>query len=80
MVFQVTDVKKPLAAVRRLNQGGSGVWLDLEERGGSYIMNMESGKKTKIHNKNGAFVIKLRVKKNEAKSQKELSFVGLEQL
>ena len=75
MVFQVTDVKKPLAAVRRLNQGGSGVWLDLESRGGRYIQNMATGKRTKIHMKNEAFVLKLKLKKGT----KEVNFVGLEE-
>ena len=77
MVFQVTDVKKPLATVTRINQGGSGVWLDLDERGGRYIMNMTTGKKTKINLKNGAFVLRLRVKKGK---KGEVNFVGLEEV
>ncbi len=88
MRFQITDVKKPLAAVRRLNQGGSGVWLDLEERGGSYIQNMTTGRRTKIHQKNGAFILKLLVQKGkqeagskvEAVDAEEANFVGQDEV
>ena len=76
MTFQITDVKKPLAAVGKINQGGSGVWLDLEERGGSYIQNMATGKRTKIRMKNGAFTLRLKVKKGPRGT---VNFVGLEE-
>ena len=40
-------------------------------------MNMTTGKKTKINMKNGAFVLRLRVKKGK---KGEVNFVGLEEV
>ena len=54
--FQVTDVKKPLLAVRRLVEKGNVVVLSNVE-GESYIRNKESKLKIPIVKKGGSFVI-----------------------
>jgi hypothetical protein len=54
--FQVTDVKKPLLAVRRLVEKGNVVVLSSVE-GESYIYNKEANMKIPIVKKGGSFVI-----------------------
>ena len=54
--FQVTDVKKPLLAVRRLVENGNVVVLsDVENE--SYIVNREAKVRIPIVKKGGSFVI-----------------------
>ena len=54
--FQVTDVRKPLLAVRRLVEKGNKVVLAGGE-GESYIRNEATGVKIPIKKKGGSFVI-----------------------
>jgi hypothetical protein len=54
--FQVTDVRKPLLAVRRLVERGNKVVLAGGEEE-SYIMNVATGVKIPIKKKGGSFVI-----------------------
>jgi hypothetical protein len=55
--FQVTDVKKPLLAVRRLVERGSVVSFG-PEPSDNYIQNVETGKKISMEKRGGSFVIK----------------------
>jgi hypothetical protein len=54
MVFQATDVRKPLAAVSRIVEKGNTVIFDADC---SYILHKASGTKTPISLENGAYVI-----------------------
>jgi hypothetical protein len=54
--FQVTDVKKPLLAVRRLVEKGCTVTLANGE-GESFIMNKETRVRIPVVKKGGSFVI-----------------------
>ena len=54
--FQVTDVRKPLLAVRRLVEKGNKVVLAGED-GESYILNVATKVKIPIKKKGGSFVI-----------------------
>jgi hypothetical protein len=54
MTFQATDVRKPLASVRRIVQKGNTVVFDEEE---SYILNKRTGEKTPISQEHGTYVI-----------------------
>lgn len=62
LTFQVTDVRKPLLAVRRLTEKGNKVVLsgDGEE---SYVYNAENNLKIPIVKKGGSFVIEARFTK-----------------
>ena len=55
--FQVTDVKKPLLAVRRLVEKGNIVMFGAEPRQ-NYIENVETKRRIPMEKKGGAFVIK----------------------
>ena len=68
LTFQVTDVKKPLLAVRRLVEKGNKVVL-AEGDGESYIQNMASKVKVPVKKKGGSFVI-------EAHSVKQVGSLG----
>ena len=57
MRFQVTDVKKPLLAVRRLTEKGNIVQFG-GEAGQSFIANAATGKKIMMEKRGGSFVIK----------------------
>ena len=66
LTFQVTDVKKPLLAVRRLVEKGNKVVL-AEGEGESFIQNMATKVKVPVKKKGGAFVIEAHfVKKAES--------------
>ena len=54
--FQVTDVKKPLLAVRRLVEKGNVVSFG-PESDQNYIHNIATGRKIDMERKGGAFVI-----------------------
>jgi hypothetical protein len=54
MVFQATDVRKPLAAVSRIVEKGNTVVFDSDN---SYILHKASGTRTPIDLENGAYVI-----------------------
>jgi hypothetical protein len=65
ITFQVTDVKKPLLAVRRLVEKGNKVVLSANE-GESYIQNLATKVKIPVKKKGGSFVIEAKfVKKAE---------------
>ena len=53
----MTDVRKPLLAVRRLVEKGNVVSFGLEADQ-NFIHNVQSGKKIMMEKKGGAFVIK----------------------
>ena len=55
--FQVTDVKKPLLAVRRLVERGNIVSFGAEPSQ-NYILHIESGRRIAMEKKGGSFVIK----------------------
>lgn len=59
MVFQVTDVTKPLLSVRRLVERGSKVVFSGEE-GESYISHQATGVNVPLVKKGGAWVIEAR--------------------
>ena len=54
MLFQVTDVGKPLASVTRILDKGNTVVFS-RNTGGSYIMNNHSGKKIQLTEEKGTF-------------------------
>ena len=54
--FQVTDVRKPLLAVRRLVEKGNVVQFGPEPKQ-NYIMNVQTGKRIEMERKGGSFVI-----------------------
>ena len=62
MTFQVTEVRKPLAAVRRLVEKGNVVQFGPEERH-NYILNLQTRKKIKMHKKGGSYVLRVEYKK-----------------
>ena len=55
--FQVTDVRKPLLAVRRLVERGNVVQFGPEPEQ-NYIQHIETGRKIMMEKKGGSFVIK----------------------
>ena len=57
LTFQVTDVKKPLLAVRRLTEKGNIVQFGADP-GDSYIKNKVTGMVIPMERKGGSFVIK----------------------
>ena len=61
MTFQVCDVNGPLGAVRQMTKHGSRVVFD---DGGSYIEDKKTGVQTKIHDKQGAYIMKLKARRN----------------
>lgn len=66
LTFQVTDVRKPLVAVRRLVENGTKVVFGSED-GESYIYHKETKTKIPVAKKGGAFVIEAKfVKKATA--------------
>ena len=56
MLFQVTDVGKPLASVKRILDKGNTVVFS-RKPGGSYIMNNHSGQKIQLTEEKGTFVM-----------------------
>ena len=63
--FQVTDVKKPLLAVRRLVEKGNVVSFG-PKPDQHYIRNIATGRKIEMEKKGGAFVIKAHFMKEMA--------------
>ena len=57
LTFQVTDVRKPLLAVRRLVEKGNIVQFG-PEAWQNYIMNPHTKKKVMLERKGGSFVIR----------------------
>ena len=72
--FQVTDVKKPLLAVRRLVEKGNLVNFG-PEPSHNYILNITTGNKIPMNKKGGAFVIEAHFLKDIAsEAEAELGF------
>ena len=57
MDFQVSDVKRPLAAVWRIAEKGNLVQFG-PRREDNFIQNIEAGRKVSIEKKDGSFVVK----------------------
>ena len=55
--FEVMDVSKPLLSVSRMVARGHRVVFDAESNGGSYIQNTHSGKRLRIYERNGVYVV-----------------------
>ena len=60
VIAQVSDVTKPLAAVREILKGGNRIVMDEEV---SYIENKKTGKKIPIKRDNGMFVVTMTIPK-----------------
>ena len=58
MTFQVTEVKKALAAVRRLAEKGNLVQFGLEDHH-NFIKNLVTGKKIMMHKKGRSYILKV---------------------
>ena len=62
MNMQCADVRKTLASVHRMNQGGNAVVLDGNK---SYILHKSTGNTTPIKYEDGQYVFHMWVKKDE---------------
>ena len=58
MTLQVTEVRKPLAAVWRLAEKGNIVQFGPEEHH-NYILNLKTKQKIMMHRKGGSYVLKV---------------------
>ena len=69
MIFQVSDVRKPLAAVWRICQKGNRVCFGPEE-GDNFIENKKTGRKVGLRKKGGSYILKVQVvkKRNEGET------------
>ena len=76
MTFQMADVNKPLASVRRMCEAGNKVVFDEE---GSYIENKKTGRKTSMQKERGVYVLTVKVPKAMEESR-EMGFIRLEEL
>ena len=72
LTFQVTDVRKPLLAVRRLVEHGSVVKFGLRDED-NFIHNMNSGTRIPLKKKGGSFVIEARFMKDLAEQAEVFS-------
>ena len=61
MRFQMCDVTRPLASVRKIVEAGHTVVFNPSWRGGSYIMNLSTKEKTWLTQKDGVFVLETKV-------------------
>ena len=59
LTFQTSKVTKPLGSVKRMCEVGNQVVFD---DGGSYIINKATGKKTWLEEKNGIYVMKVKIR------------------
>ena len=71
IVFQATDVRKPLAAVSRILDKGNKVVFS---RYGSFIQNEKRGRKFELKEENGVFVMEVEFFEPEAAVPKEQDF------
>jgi len=65
IVLQIAAVHKALASVRKMCQAGNQVVFDAE---GGYVLHKGSGLRTKIHKRNGTYVMDLWVLQPMAKA------------
>lgn len=57
LMFHVVDkVNKPLVAVSKIVANNNGVRFDPEDKGGSYVLNLLTGRRTKVFQRNGTYV------------------------
>jgi hypothetical protein len=63
LTFQVSDVKKPLAAVRRISEKGNKVVFGPE---GNYIENVATGKRIQMTKRGGSYVVPAELLMKEA--------------
>ena len=68
MTMQCADLRKTLASVHRVNQGGDTVVLDGDE---SYVWHRKTGKVTPIEDADGQYVFHIWVQKDEHLARKE---------
>ena len=73
IVFQATDVRKPLAAVSRILDKGNKV---VSSRYGSFKQNEKSGRKIELKEENGVFVVEVVFVEPEAAVPKEQDFTS----
>ena len=59
--FQVCDVTWPLASVSKIVEAGHSVVFSPEWKGGSYIMNIQTGEKTWLAQRGGVFLLDAKV-------------------
>ena len=76
MTFQMADINKPLASVRRMCEAGNRVVFDEE---GSFIENKKTGRKTNIQKERGVYVLTVKVPRAKEESR-EMGFLWLEDL
>ena len=73
MTMQVAEVTKPLVSVRAMVKAGNKVVLD---NGDSYILNKATGVKTRMEDRNGAFVFDIWVPKGSNSSEHQQGYKG----
>ena len=71
LVFQVSDVRKPLAAVWRIAEKGNLVCFGPEE-GDNYIMNKKSGKKVLLKKRGGSYIMRVQVIREKSTFQRQV--------
>ena len=92
MTMQVAKVTKPLGSVRAMVKANNTVVFD---EGGSYVYNKDTGVKTRIHERGGAYVFDIWAPRGEEavtgnryqalaqedqQNDKEVGFAGLDDL
>ena len=67
MPIQIADVNKVLGSVREMLESGHQVTFDRDENGRpcSFVKHKASGKRTTIHERNGAFQFDVRIPKGD---------------
>jgi hypothetical protein len=70
------DVRRPLAAVSQVVKAGHRVVFDSEENGGSYIENTGTGKRHKVYERGGIYVLPAWVEPSSGASLTALSQPG----
>ena len=73
MTMQVAEVTKPLGSVRAMVKAGNKVVFD---NGDSYILNKATGVKTRMEDRNGAFVFDIWVPKGNNSSEQQQGYKG----
>ena len=58
LTYQVTEVRKPLAAVWRLTEKGNVVQFGPEEHQ-NFVLNLRTNKKIRLHRRGGSYVLKV---------------------
>ena len=67
MTFQATEnVRKPLAAVKRIVEAGHAVVFAPQEFGGAFILNVETGEETRLREDDGNYMLDVWIPPAEA--------------